>query len=422
MAKQSSDNENLFDNINIDDMEKNLLVVDVAPEEEELKEQISDMGDARPGEPGKEKKPEAEPPGRTERKEEELLTVDQGKGEEKEEEEPKPDAVKTKPAKETKGGSTPAESDSPVYLHAAALQENGVLPNFDLETLKDLEPADALLKINEHIQKQIEDEVKSGVDEYKSSIGEKALDFIKKLEEGVPFEDLAENYTLKERFGSISAEQLEDNVELQEAVYADGLAMKGFSEQKIQKMVALAKESGDLPEESLDSLKDINKAIAEEEKEIVTRAAAAKKDREEKNKEMKEKIQSYVSSQTEVLPDVKLSDADKAEILKSMTTPVRFIEGPQGQKVPVSKAMDLRAKDPIAFEFRLNYLIKAGFFDDDLKNLKLETFLKKQETSASKKLLDKLNGEKKESPVRPVVDEQTKKEDNFVFPQSIASS
>jgi hypothetical protein len=36
-----------------------------------------------------------------------------------------------------------------------------------------------------------------------------------------------------------------------------------------------------------------------------------------------------------------------------------------------------------------------------------------------KKLLEKLNGEKKENPVRPVVDDKKAKEDNFVFPQSV---
>jgi len=83
--------------------------------------------------------------------------------------------------------------------------------------------------------------------------------------------------------------------------------------------------------------------------------------------------------------------------------------------------MDLRSKDPIAYELRLNYLISKGFFDDDLKNLKLETFMKKSETSATKRLIDKISKEGSLGGGKPTMGNKNGEEKtSFVFPQNVS--
>ena len=424
MAKKQQD-DGLFGNIDIEGLENSLITVDVG----ETEIVADDPVDLEPGggDPGQ--KDEPKPPGKKEKPKEPLMddsilvdiTPADLEDQKKDDDDNKPDSVTTEEKKDSsKKGSTSLESESPVYLHAAALQENGVLPDFDLEQLKDLDPDEAILKINEHIQDQIEKSITEGVSEYKGTLGEKALTFIKSLEEGVPFEDLADNYTLEERFSGIDNAKLEENEDLQEAVYRDSLSMKGISAAKIDKMVKLVKDNGELLEESLDSLKEINEAIKLERVQIIENAKKDKQRIADQNTKTKEKIESSVNAVKEILPGTQLTDAEKKELIKMMTVPVGYKEV-NGNKIPVSKAMEIRSKDPIAYEMRLNYLIQQGFFEQDLSSKKLNGFFSKQESSASKKLIEKL----KEKPLSQsgkstITSDGTKA--NFIFPQQFVNS
>lgn len=420
MTKQQQLTDDLFGNINIDDLENQLITVD-APEGTEVLDELNGNPAGRNGEPGGDKNKGKPLP---EKKEEDFIIVDKVEDDNKGDDKDKDTTIK-KPT-DAKGGGTPdKESDSPVYLHAAALQENGVLPNFDLESIKDVEPEQAILKINEHIQLQINDSIKDGIEEYKSTIGERALNFIKSLEEGVPFEDLAENYTLEERFGNIKASELEENEELAEAVYKDYLLMKGFSDAKVKKFVDTAKANEELAQESAESLKEIQSMIVEERKQIKANAEKEKAEQQARNEKTKASIEKAVSSVKEILPGTEVTEQEKKELIKMLTVPVRYADAGDGRKIPVSKAMDLRSKDPIAYELRLNYLINKGFFDADLKNLKLETFLKKSETSATKKFIEKISGESKLKSGSPTVKSgqngEDKEKEAFVFPQYVTT-
>ena len=97
-----------------------------------------------------------------------------------------------------------------------------------------------------------------------------------------------------------------------------------------------------------------------------------------------------------------------------MTVPVRFTDNGRGGQIPVSKIMDLRSKDPIAFEMKLNYFISQGFFDEKPK---FENLAKSAETSASKKFIAKMNSDKSEATGTPaVVKKGAKEETPFTFP------
>lgn len=430
MGKQQNDNDDLFQDMNISGFESALLEVD-KPETNELENELEDVDDEEQGKGGKGEPPKGPKAGKEKDKpggkpKDDTFIVDDknegNKGPDDDEEEGKD----KKAGKDKKGGGAPENiegNESPVYLHAAALQEQGVLPNFDLKSLEGLEPADAIVKINEHIQTQIEASIEEGVEEYKSTIGDKAVKFIEDLEKGVPFESLAENYSLEERYASITAKALEADPELQEQVYADLLTIKGFSEPKIKKMVEMAKEKDILLEESTDGLKEIQKTIDDDRKQLRLDAEAEKKAKDDRNKATKIAIENTVKSTKEILPGIELNEDEKKELIKMVTVPVTFTDK-NGKKIPMSAAMAQRAKNPIAFELKLAYLIKNGFFDEKIKDGAFNIFTKKVETSATKRLAEIMSGEKKTTgKPSSEVQKSKKKEDedksDFVFPQEL---
>jgi hypothetical protein len=430
MAKQQNNEDHLFENMNIQGFEQALLEVDT-PDTGKLNDELEEpeeddddkkgkLGSGAPGKGGKSGKS----PGKETK--DNTFIVDAQPGDE--DEPGDDDKDKAGKDKKTKGGSAPENTEgneSPVYLHAAALQEQGVLPNFDLKVLEGLDPEEGILKINEHIQNQIDESIKEGIDEYKGTIGEKARQFIDDLEKGIPFEDLANNYSLEERYGSISIKSLEADESMQEQIYADSLSLKGFSDAKIKKMVDYAKEKEILLEESTDGLKEIQSTIENERKEVRLAADQEKRDREKRNNDTKTLIQNTVKSTKEIIPGIELTEDDKKDLVKYLTIPVNFTNK-DGKVIPMSAAMATRAKDPVNFELRLAYFVKNGFFDAKIKDGAFDIFTKKLETSATKKLTAILSGEKKTTgkPVTEIQkDNERKQKDEdktgFVFPQQI---
>ncbi len=425
MAKKEQLNDGLFDDISMDDMEDQLLTVDVGPDDviEKVAAEVAGGGD--PGKPEAEKTQEEidseneleknkSKEKKSKEEEDKSFIVDSSEDKDKDSEQQQQQKDKDK----SKDGGTPETNrDSPVYLHAAALQENGVLPNFDLKELDELKPEEAFLKINEHIQTQIDESIQEGVDEYKVGVGEKALEIIDALEKGVPFEHVAENYSLEQQFGGITDAVLEGDIELQKAVYSNYLSMKGFTSTKITKLVEKAVEDEEILSESKDSIVEIRKDIKTERSDMLSQAKTRKVDADKKNLETRDKIKSSVKAIKEIIPGIAVTEAEKKELIKMMTVPVRYQELKNGQKRAISASMELRSKNIIAYETRLNYLISKGFFDTDLKNLKLETIMKKQETTAAKKFIDKITGEQSAGGGTPPVVKDEEKEEAFSFPQ-----
>lgn len=429
MAKQQNNEDHLFENMDISGFENSLLEVD-KPVTEELENELGEptdddikkgrVGDGAPTKDGKTGKL----PGNETKDNTFIVDAQPGDDELGDDDEVK---AGQKKEKDKKGGSAPEiieGNESPVYLHAAALQEHGVLPNFDLKSLDGLEPEEGILKINEHIQKQIEESINEGVEEYKSTIGEKARQFIDDLEKGIPFESLADNYTLEERYGSITPKILESDPELQKQVYSDLLSLKGFSEIKIKKMITMAEEKDELLEESVDGLKEIQSTIEDDRKQARIAAEQEKRDREKRNADTKTLIQNTVKSTKEIIPGVEINEEDKKELVRMLTVPVNYTNK-DGKVIPMSAAMAARAKDPVSFELRLAYFVKNGFFDAKIKDGAFDVFTKKLETSATKRLSNILNNDKRTTG-KPVTEnqkeiERRKKEekDDFVFPQQV---
>ena len=301
-----------------------------------------------------------------------------------------------------------------MYLHAATLQENGLLPDFELDSLKDLKPEEQVLKIQESISSSVEESKKEGIKAEVDSLIEPARKFYEDLKAGVPFESLRENATLEAQYGEISVKQLEDNGELQEAIYADSLYMKGLSDTKVKQFVQISKDNETLLTDSTDGLKEIKTEIESDRVKMRQDADLAKTAREDKNKEMQGKISTTVLATKAIIPGIELKKAEQEALIKDMTVPVKFVKNAKGQQVPVSKVMELRAKDPVAFEMRLNYFIRKGFFDKDAK---FENLSKEATTTATKKLIEAINDNKPPdgTPAADLVKDK-KATETFVFP------
>jgi len=413
LKQQTQTNDDLFQGINISDLEESLIMVDVSPEQQakldqEVKEDKPVVETQKPVETTKPKVVEQQ-------KQQELIEVDKGK-------ETTPIVTETKVTKEKdKGGGTPddqKEDESPSYLHAAALQEEGVLPNLDLTKLKGKEPEEVFKLVNEHINTQISESIKSGIDEYKKGTGEKVQKFFDALDKGVPFNELGESYDLQSRYESISAKDLDNDEDLQKQVYSDLLTLKGFNEAKIKKMVEKSVQDGEILQDAKDSHSEIMDTIETERQEMVKNADAQKKLRDQENDKIKTKINETVTGIKEIIPGLELSDGEKKTIIQNMTIPVRY-ESRDGRQIPISKAMDLRMKDPVLYEMRLNYLIEKGFFNSDVK--KLNDIFKKAETTATKKLIDKMKQEpiKTGSPTVTGKEGQPKEIPDIIFPEGL---
>jgi len=416
MTKEQQSQDGLFNTIDTGSIESNLITVDQSPEElKTVQEAIGtddDKGDGKGTEEGADKS----------------TTTSDNKPVEKIEPE-KPDTIQVdntseaagtdeqKLKEDTKSGGAPKTTEeSSVHLHAASLQDKGVLPNFNLEDIKDLPPAEALDKIDEHIATQIQESITSGVEQYKKSLSPMAQDFLKSLDEGVPFEDVRNIMTYKERYASISEKDLKDNEELQKDTYSESLRMKGFTEAKVAKFVEKAVQDEELPDEAKDGLTDIKSAIAKQEQDNKNAAIENKRARDKANDATKLEITKIVSEVKEIFPGIEVTKAEKTKIEEMMTVPVRY-ESRNGREIPISAAMDIRAKDPIAFEMKLNYFIKNGFFDG---NKDLNKFAKKSESNATNKLLSSFGTEKHKSGSPSVQTTKTEaekeKEEAIIFP------
>ena len=418
-AETQTTDEQLFGNINFSEFEDSLITVDAPIDvDDDIKEEIDSIKEGGSGDPpavittGEDDPPDDLSDDKSKLPPDNTILVDVPAKETVADKEKKPEdtdeAEKGKKAKEDE------ENLSPMYLHAAALQEDGLLPDFDLESIKSLKPKEQALKVNEHIQKTIEEERENAIKQALEEVDE-VKQMYEDIKSGVDRESLYQNMSLEEQYGKIQVKDIEDDIQAQESIYSDYLFMKGLSESKVKQLVDVAKENETLLTEAADGLKEIQGYIREEREEMRRQAEENKKAIDKRSKETREKINEVVTSTKEIIPGIELTKAEHDQLIKNITTPVRYEKTPDGREIPVSKAMDLRKKDPIYFEMLLNYFIEKGFFD---KGSKFENLTKKVEKTAAKKFFDKMSDETAHITGKPRVtkDIDKEKEEEFKFP------
>jgi hypothetical protein len=409
MTMQHDDPENLFEGISIEDLEKNLISVDIPEtQQQQVEDEIKgdpEAGTGKPPEPDKSKEKPTEDPAA------DTIVVDE------EDTSAAAAAAEAEKEKDKDKGGTPGNEDddeSPSYLHAAALREEGVLPNLDITTLKGKEPAEIFQTINKHINDQVKESITTGIDQYKNGFGDRAKQFLEALDKGVPLDEITDNYIMEDRYEKVKESELESDEDLQKSIYSDLLNMKGFAPQKITKIVEKALQDGELLQEAKDGLGEIKTAIKNDRDALEAESRQLDAERKAQNEEMKAKIEKTIGDVKEIIPGIAVTEKEKEAVTRNLTVPVKF-ENRDGRQIPVSRAMELRAKDPLKYEMKLNYFIEKGFFDDDAK---FDDIIKKATSTATSKLLDKMKGEPRKAGKTTVRgDEGKTTEDAFVFPE-----
>ena len=283
------------------------------------------------------------------------------------------------------GGEDPLiTEDSPLYLHAATIHEEGLLPTLDLESLKGKKLSEAFSLILEKQKEYIEE----GREAYKNGLSDRQREFLDMIEKGIPDEYVEDQFRIEESYSKITDQVLADDADLQEQIIVQSLKIKGLSEKQINLNITAAKDKEMLFEMAKDAKEDIDAFIAKRKQDMIKQADDAEKEAVRKEAELQEKVKTTINGFTEIFPGVKISAKEKTELIDLMTKPVD-IKVVNGKKVPVNFIQKERETDPIGFNARLIYYIKKGLFKKDFD---ASTISKKITSTNATKLFEKLAG------------------------------
>lgn len=193
------------------------------------------------------------------------------------------------------------------------------------------------------------------VDDYKAQLPDMLKFLAENWEEGVPLTELLNIKSNQIKYSNVSDEKLDESVDTQKTIYAEYLRKTTkFSETKIEKEIAKLIDLDELKDESKEGLKELKKFEAVAEDTLKKETKRAREERLEENKKTIKLYEKFAKETKEVVPGIKIDDKLQEKVLKNVINPV-FIDG-YGQ--PVSYIQTVRDKDPIGFDYRLNYLIE----------------------------------------------------------------
>jgi len=325
-----------------------------------------------------------------------LITVDVAPEPKKEEKEPpvqveeklseeKKEEIDDK-SKEGKDAGT-KETESPSFLHATALRDKGILPNLDLESLKDKDDEaviDATLWATQ-------DEIEIGVANIVKQNDEAYQEFIDLVNSGADIGEYARIKASQKRFDGVTDDSFEENEDLQKEIVAEDMKDRGYDDDDISDTIADWEEKeGRLLSKAKIAVKRINKRDTQRQKQVKVDADKRQADSQKDQKATMERIDSSLAKVKEIIPGIPLSKNDKVVVKKLMTVPIGY-EG----NSPISRAQEIRGKDPVAYETKLAYYIGIGLFDDVPK---WGTVLKRANSDAAKQLMKTLRDTQKHTP------------------------
>lgn len=216
---------------------------------------------------------------------------------------------------------------------------------------------------------------------------------------GVPLAEVVNTKGRKASYAALKEENIKENTSLQEVLIKNSLLTRGFSEVKADEMINDFKTIGEAKvlKEALEAKDFMVQKETENEKTLIEQAKANKIKEEEAKVQTLEKVKSFVKSQTQVIPNVPLTDKVKDEVLKSMTTAIAKDEHGNA----LNKVGTIRAKDPVRFEFLLNYYTNLGLFNETPDFSKFEKVAATKQARGLDKLLnesgDISNGKSKQT-------------------------
>lgn len=244
-------------------------------------------------------------------------------------------------------------TDGGIYSGIANLvkEEAGLFSSLEIDKIKDAT----------QLVEAIKSEIVEGVEDYKNSLPEVVKNIIANYEDGVPLSDLIAIQSNEMELESITEEDL-DNVDLQKNIYTHYLkATTKFTDAKIEKEIAKLEDLDELGDEVKNALEELKELTKADKQRLIEESKKAKEAEEKARVQAIKDLKDNIDKTEEIIQGVKLNQKEQAELYKQMTTPVGYTR----EGYPISKAQEIRAKDPVAFEKTLNYLIMKGVFSND---------------------------------------------------------
>ena len=149
-------------------------------------------------------------------------------------------------------------------------------------------------------------------------------------------------------YGSVTKEDLENNLAKAEQLYRELLKTKGFSNEKISKYVERARDLDELADEGLEAAQSLNQDV---QKQIQTKKQEEQYIAQRRQQEAGQRLQALKAAivQTpEIFKGVPLTEKMKDQLYKSMTETVGYDENKQ----PLNKVAALSKRNPEAFRMQ----------------------------------------------------------------------
>lgn len=282
------------------------------------------------------------------------------------------------------GIETPSEEDNE--------DEDGELYSYLGNTLAEkgilIRGEDSKFESEEDILNAIESTVKGQIDSWKSSLGEQSLKFIEFVENGGNPQD----------YITLSAEKDYSSVDLstddsKKAVITEFYKEKGFSESKVAKLIEGFEDMDELDSEAEDAKKYFSEKKKEREEALINAQAEARAKAEEKNKDLEDNIQKFITDSKEVRDFPISSKEKKQEIIDYIFKKNVSLTQDDGSVVKVSKYI----ADKIERNKKDNARIEDIVFDALITKYGSKSIGNKAITDRNRKLADLAKAAKNKS-------------------------
>ncbi len=377
---------------------------DVLDKEKVVEEKIVEVQADKKVEETKEEKPTVKV---EETEDDGLLVVDTGpKKEEIVEEEKEETKVEETDDKSKTGEETDdtKETESPSILHATALKEVGLLPNLDIEKLEGLSDEEVIKATIDGTQDEIERTVK----EITSQQTEAYQQFIEVLDSGGDLEEYARIKASQKRFDGVTAESLEENEEMAKNIITEDMKNRDFDDAEILETIEDLVEKDKLTPRAVTSLGRLNKRDKAREDKLIADTKQSEVDQKAQRVETLKKIDTTLEAVKEIIPGIPVTSRERQTMKRLMTVPAETKDG-----VPISRAQQIRAEDPVRYEAILAYYIGIGLFD---KEPAWDKVMKRAKTDITKKILKKVRDNQKHTPGKTPPKPTDTKDDIIIMP------
>lgn len=250
-----------------------------------------------------------------------------------------------------------AKGSSPITPIAKFLADEGILTNINFDEFDGTAEG-----LKNAVKGQIGEGIKYYLDEYMQSLPAEIHHLIENYQEGVPFDKLLQTGSDRIKYGSIDETTLSSDEKLQENVYKDFLkANTRFSDDKINKLVTLAKDTGELEEEAKAGLQRMVEMQDEIDQQAKLQYQENVKAQERKTQENLKLFKQKVHETKELIPGQPVNENLVDRIYKTVTTPV----AKDAAGNPVNEIGKFRNENPLEFEYIIGHLftVTNGFKD-----------------------------------------------------------